>query len=227
MTRRTGAAVPAATSKQRCVIFTDSNGRESTHESIMNHVPRERRGEFDVEVAVAYTLEEAHRRTDRGEFQLEGAIVVVDNLTNDVRGTRGRSAVSPQQLMRLVDGLRRKVMAAGAVAVVVCQLKPMQTTDVTPYNDLLDCYLRREKERGRDGFGCRTMIRMDSLKGDGYHLKPEFWSVLDRTYACAMLGIDVPFPTPWGDFAPSYVRQRWETEWPRLGGGARVGHYGR
>ena len=221
------AAVAAATPKQRCVIFTDSNGREATHDSIMNHVPRERRGEFDVEVAVAYTLEEAHRRTDRGEFRLEGAIVVVDNLTNDVRGTRGRPPVSPQQLVRLVDGLRRKVMAAGAVAVVVCQLKPMQTTDVTPYNDILDSYLRREKERGRDGFGCRTMIRLDSLKGDGYHLRPEFWSVLDRTYACAMLGIDVPFPTPWNDFAPSHVRQRWEMEWPRLGGGAHMDRHGR
>ena len=43
---------------------------------------------------------------------------------------------------------------------------------------------------------------MDSLKGDGYHVKPEFGSVLDRTYACAFLGIDVPFPTPWVNLPP-------------------------
>ena len=79
-----------------------------------------------IEVAVVYTLDEAYRRIDRGEIQVEGATVLVDNLTNDVRGTRSRPAVTPQQLVRLVDGLRNKVMAAGAAAVVVCQLKPME-----------------------------------------------------------------------------------------------------
>lgn len=215
-------------SKQRCIVFTDSNGREATHDSILNHVPREKRGKMEIEVVVAYTLDEAYRRIERGEFRIEGAVVLVDNLTNDVRGTRNRPSVTPQQLLRLVDGVRRKVMAAGAAAVVVCQLKPMQTTDVTPYNEHLGDYLRREKERGRDGYGCRTQIRMDSLKGDGYHVKPEFGSVLDRTYACAFLGIDVPCPTPWGDFAPSHVRSRWESEWPRLvGGGANMTQHGR
>ena len=213
---------------QRCIVLTDSNGREATQDSIMNHVPRGKRGEMSIEVVVAYTLEEAYRRIDRGEIRTEGAVVLIDNLTNDVRGTRSRPAVTPQQLLRLVDGLRRKVMAAGAVAVTVCQLKPMQATDVTLYNQELDSYLRREKDRGRDGFGCRTMIRLDFLKGDGYHIRPDYWSVLDRTYACALLGIDVPFPTPWNEFAPSFVRQRWESEWPRMpGGGADMNHHGR
>ena len=209
-------------------MLTDSNGREATHDSIMNHVPRGKRGELSIEVIVAYTLEEAYRRIDRGEIRMEGAVVLIDNLTNDVRGTRSRPAATPQQLLRLVDGLRRKVMAVGAAAVVVCQLKPMQATDVTPFNQQLDCYLKREKERGRDGFGCRTMIRMDSLKGDGYHLKPEYGSVLDRTYACAILGNDVPFPTPGSEFTPSFVKKRWESEWPRLpGGGTDMTHHGR
>ena len=112
-------------------------------------------------------------------------------------------------------------MAAGAKAVVVCQIKPMQITDVSPYNDFVDQYLRKEKERGRDGYGCRTQIRLNFLKGDGYHVKPEFGSVLDRTYACALLGINVPFPTPWNEFAPSHVRRQWEAEWPSLVGGGR------
>ena len=168
------------------------------------------------------------RRIDRGELRLEGAIVVLDNLTNDVRGTRSRPAVTPQQLVRRVNCLRRRVMAAGATAVVVCQIKPMETVDVTPFNKVLDSYLRHERDHGRDGFGCRTQIRLDFLKGDGFHLKPEFGSVLDRTYACALLGIDVPFPTPWDEFAPSFVRRRWEADWPRLaGGGARTAHHGR
>ena len=213
--------------KQLCIVVTDSNGREATQDSIMNHVPREKRKGLSIEVVVAYTLEEAHRRINRGEIRMEGAVVVIDNLTNDVRGTRSRPAVSPQQLLRLIDGLRRTVMAAGAAAVVVCQLKPMQATDVTPYNELLDCYLKREKDRGREGYGCRTMIRRDFLKSDGYHVRPEFGSVLDRTYAHAILGLDVPFPTPWEEFAPDYVRQRWESEWPRLQRGSYMNHHGR
>ena len=213
--------------KQRCVILTDSNGRGSTQDSIKNHVPRGKRNELEIEVAVVYTLDEAYRRIDHGEIRVEGAVVLIDTLTNDVRGTRSRPAATPQQLLRLVDGLRRRAMAAGAVAVVVCQIKPMQIVDVTPHNELLCDYLRREKERGRDGYGCRTQIRMNFLKGDGYHVKPEYGSVLDRTYAYALMGLEVPFPTPWDEFAPSYVRQRWELDWPRLtGGGANMAQNG-
>ena len=202
--------------KQRCVVRTDSNGSQTTPNTIMNHVPRAKRKEIDVEVVVAYTLDEAYRRIDRGEIDVEGAIVLVDDLTNDVRGTRQRPAVTPPQLLRLVDNLRRRVMAAGAQAVTVCQLKPMQTVDVTPFNEQLCDYLRREKQRGRDGFGCRTQIRLDYHKGDGYHIRPDFSSVIDRTYACAFLGIEVPDPTPLDKFAPSSVRRQWEADWPRL-----------
>ena len=154
--------------------------------------------------------------------------MLIDDLTNDVRGTRLRPSVTPQQLIRLVDRLRRKVMAVGADAVVVCQLKPMQMVDVTSYNELLNDYLKREKERGRDGFGCRTQIRMGHLKGDGFHIRPDFYSVIDRTYACAFLGFDVPDPTPWDEFMPGFVRSRWESDWPRLaGGGMPMNHHGR
>ena len=183
---------------------------------------------MEVEVVVAYTLGEAYRRIDRGEISVSGGIVLIDNLTNDVRGTRNRPAVSPEQLVQLVDNVRRRAMAAGARAVVVCQLKPMQTTDVGPYNDFVDRYLRGEKERGRGGYGCRTQIRLDFLKADGHHVKPEFGSVIDRTYACALLGVNVPFPTPWNEFTPNHVRQQWEADWPRLAGGGRdtIHHHG-
>ena len=183
---------------------------------------------METEVVVAYTLEETYRRIDRGEIALGGSTVLIDNLTNDVRGTRSRPAVSPRQLIRLVDQVRRRVMAAGAEAVVVCQLKPMQTADVTPYNDLLNGYLRAEKDKGRDGFGCQTMIRLDSPKADGFHIRPDFISVVARTYACAFWGIEVPDPTPWDKFAPSHDRTAWESDWPRLaGGGATMIHHGR
>ena len=110
-------------------------------------------------------------------------------------------------------------MAAGATAVVMCQLKPMEIADVTPYNGILDEYLRKESERGRCGFGCRTQIRLEHLKPDGYHIKPQYDSIIDRTYAYAMKGIPVRDPTPRGEFVPQHVRHRFRQEWPRIGGG--------
>ena len=212
--------------RNRCIVITDSNGRGATHDSIMTHVPRSKREGMEVEVAVTYTLEEAFRSVDKGEIDVRGACVVIDALTNDVRGMRARPAVSPQQLVRMVDRLRRKLQMKGAAGIVVCQLKPMQVTDVSPYNTLLDEYLRAEKTNGRDGFGCRTQIRMDYLKNDGYHIGPEYCSVIDRTYACAFFGMPVPDPTPPEGFVPDAVRRKWEVEWPRLGGGRRFTEHG-
>ena len=96
---------------------------------------------------------------------------------------------------------------AAAEAVVVCQIKPMQLTDVRPFNALLHEYLR-----GVGGFGCQTQVRMEFLKKDGYHVLPQFDSVIDRTYACALQGVPVPCPTPEEDFVPDYVRRRSEKE---------------
>ena len=174
---------------------------------------------MEICVEVVYTLDVAFRRVDQGLINVRGATVVIDNLTNDVRGTQNRPAVVPQMLVRLVDRLRLRVMEAGAAAVVVCQLKPMQIRDVTPYNTLLDDYLRLERDQGRGGHGCQTQIRLEHLKSDGYHVMPQMDSTIDRTIACAFLGIPVPCPTPWDEFVPLHVRRKWESQWPRLGGG--------
>ena len=146
---------------------------------------------------------------------MENAFVVLDSLTNDVRakGERGEPAVTPQLLVHRVGMLREKLMAAGANEVVVCQLKPMQVVDVRPFNYELDLYLRA---LGARGFGCRTQIRLADLKGDGYHILPQFDSVIDRTYACAIMGTPVPRPTPMDGFEPDHVRHRRHEEWPRL-----------
>ena len=172
-------------------------------------------------MVAAFTLDGAFYSVDRGECDVRGATVIVDVLTNDVRGTRNRPPVTPQTLVRMVDGLRRRLLDGGATAVIVCQLKPMQILDVTPFNELLSSYLRRETERGRRGFGCRTQIRLEYLRNDGYHIRPRFDSVIDQTYACAFMGIPVPRPTPWEAFVPESIRQRWENEWPRLSGRQR------
>ena len=166
-------------------------------------------------MAVAYTTAAASDQVDRGTIDVRGTTVVIDNLTNDVRGTQARPALTPHEFVRSVDRLRQKLKLAGAKAVVVCELKPMPVTDVTPFNNQLSEYLRAQ----RGGFGCRTQIRLNYLKNDGFHVRPMYDSIIDKTYACAIQGIRVPCPTPPNEFVPDHMRRRWETEWPRVGGG--------
>ena len=111
---------------------------------------------------------------------------------------------------------------------VVCEIKPMEIANVTDYNLGLNEYLLEEKRRGRGGYGCKTQIRLEFLKADGYHIRPQFDGVVDRTYACAIMGVNVPCPTPVGEFVPMSVRRKWEAEWPKVarGGGAQAGHHG-
>ena len=167
-------------------------------------MPREKREEFEAEVVVAFTLEEAHRRVQSKSIDVRGAKIVVDTLTNEVRGTRARQALNPDGLVHRVHQLRRLLMSAGAAGVVLCQLKPMEVTDVTPYNRRLHEYLQLERGYGRGGYGCRTQIRLGQLKPDGYHL-----CMHDTRHRGAC-------PTPDDAFTPTSIRRRWEAEWPRL-----------
>ena len=185
---------------------------------------REEKAMCEIEICVAYTLDEAMQRVDRGAINVRDAIVVVDSLTNDIRGTRLRPSLTPSELVRGVDRLRGILVAAGARASVICQVKPMQLGDVTPYNELLSEYLRGQ----RGGFGCRTQIRLGHLKPDGFHVKPQYDSIIDRTYACAIKGIPVYDPTPSGEFVPDHLRRRWQAEWPKVGGTRQIigYHYG-
>ena len=105
------------------------------------------------------------------------------------------------------------VKIAKSAAVIVMQIKPMQVIDVRPHNTLLHQYL---KDCGESGHGALTQIRMEHLRKDGYHIYPLFDSVLDRGYACALLGVPFPCPTPYYNFVPYFVRRRCEQEWPRL-----------
>ena len=87
---------------------------------------------FEVEVVVAYTIDEAYRRVESRSIEVRGARVIVDTLTNEVRGMRTRQALSPEELVHRVHQLRRLLMSMGAAGAVICQLKPMEVTDVTP-----------------------------------------------------------------------------------------------
>ena len=61
---------------------------------VMTHVPREMRNSYDISV------EDATRFVARREVDTAGAKIVVNNLTNDVRGTWRRLAASPQVLVQ-------------------------------------------------------------------------------------------------------------------------------
>ena len=193
------------------VILTDSNGRDSTSDSVKNHIPLGERGDHEIKLHVAYTTEEAFRRVGDGGIDVRNATVIIDNLTNDVRGTRLRPALSPQELVQRVDILRERLRAAGATAAVVCEVKPMEVVDVTPYNKALDDYLR-----SRGIYGCATQVRRSFLQRDGFHIRPQYDAVLDRSYACAVRGVPVPSPTPTSDFVPEFVKRRRNQEWPTL-----------
>ena len=193
--------------------MTDSNGREATPDSIKHHIPREEQGQYDIKLFVAYTTDEAVRRVGENDIDVKNATVIVDNLTNDIRGTRQRPAASPEEFIQRVDRLRGRLREAGAAVVVVCEIKPMEVLDVTPYNRVLHHYLRAVGD-----FGCQTQIRRSFLQRDGYHIQHQYDSVLDKTYACALMGIYVPRPTPVEDFLPEFARRRREQEWPRLAG---------
>ena len=171
---------------------------------------------------MAYNIDEAYRRVESRGIEVRGARVIVDTLTNEVRGMRTRQALSPEELVHPVHQLRRLLMSMGAAGAVVCQLKQMEITDVTPYNRLLHEYLQMEQRYGCGGYGCRTQIRLDQLKPDGYHVRPSFSGVIYRSYACAMLGIEVPCPTPDDGFVPTIVRRRWEAEWPSVSSKGRA-----
>ena len=176
-----------------------------------------------MKIIPVYTTEEAIQRVRRLDIDVCNAKVVVDVLTNDVRGTRQRPAASPEELVERVDRLRRNLLAAGADGIVICQLKPMEVVDVTPYISVVHDYLQAQ---GGTGYGTSTQIRRNFLKPDGFHIQPQFAGVIDRTYACALMGIHVPDPTPWEDFAPDFARRRRNIDWPKLvrsGGGGQRG----
>ena len=149
--------------------------------------------------------------------------MVIDNITNNIRGNWRNAADSPDQVVDKVAKLRERILSLSAAAVVVCEAKPMQMIDVRPYNWRIHEYL---KTCGNDGFGCRTQIQMNSLSSDGYHIDPRYHTVLDRTYAYALIGLHVPNPAPEDAFIPELLRRRMDSHWPRLVGKARAWNTG-
>ena len=110
--------------RRRCVVLMDSNGRGVTPDTIGDFLGGEEREKWEIQVVQAFTLREAWERLRRGDIGVEGARVVVDCVTNYVRGTRRQGRVEPGEV---AERLRRVIgEMGGAEEVVVCEVKPMQ-----------------------------------------------------------------------------------------------------
>ena len=208
--------------KYKCVVLTDSNGRGLTPESVKSHMPTGERQKYDVQMVVAYRLEDAFNRIRRGEIEVKDSYVVIDNVTNNVKGNWKFYRETPEQVVHRIAALRELILASSAAAVVVCEVKPMAMIDVRPYNRLIHDYLQ---SCGKGGYGCNTQIRQEYLAPDGTHIDRRFSSVLDRTYACALLGTAVPEQLLDDDFVPLPYRRSWDKEWPRLVGNRGPGNF--
>ena len=58
------------------MILTDSNGREPTSDSIMNHFPKAERGKCETSVIPAYSTEEALHRVTTRNIDVDDAVMI-------------------------------------------------------------------------------------------------------------------------------------------------------
>ena len=203
--------------RRRCVVLTDSNGRGVMPDTIGDFLGGEEREKWEIQVVQAFTLREALERLRRRDIGVEGARVVVDCITNDVRGTRLQERVEPGEV---VERLRRVIgEMGGADEVVVCEVKPMQHINVVPFNARIHGLLL---DMGRVR-GCRMQVRHEHLGRDGYHIAPQYGRVLSVQYGCAIAGWQVPCPY-WDGVDYGRILAEWaEREWPPLGGRGESG----
>ena len=203
----------------KCIVLTDSNGQRATEESIRTHMPADKRSKYEIQVVVAYRLEDAYERIEKKDHKfhvnVENSYVIIDNITNNIRGGKNNEAEPPDLVADRVAALRELILSNSAKAVVVCEPKPMKWVDVRYSSVRIHKHL---VSVGKGGYGCRTQIRMRYLRDDGFHVQPKYDSIVDKTYACALLGVPVPDPTPFGDLEPEYSRRRWDNQFPKVGG---------
>ena len=219
------AAVPREEERAlEYVVLTDSNGRGMRPDNIKAHIPRDQRDRFDIRVEIVYTLMEVCGRLERGGLDVCGRAVILDVGTNDVRGTAGVPWVRPGEVGERFEMVARLLLEKGAVGVVGCEVKPMKFMDVTPYSRAIHTACLRLRAHGHRVHGCQTQTGVSHLGKDGYHILPSFAGVLDRTYACAIMGVPVPCPTPsWDKYRGVELGGGWPTPREAQGQGNRHG----
>ena len=119
---------------------------------------------------------------DWSAIDVRDPVTIIDKLTNDVRGRKLRSSLTPEDFIRGISQLRASLRKAGVRNTVVCEVKPMMIKNVDPYNHRLSGYLRGQSQ----GLGYPTQIRLKHLKRDGFHVRYAFQGIIDQTYAGAI-----------------------------------------
>ena len=204
--------------KKRCIVFTDSNGRDATTaSSVKYHMPEEDREVIDINIVVAFRIGQATSKVEAEaeDLGIEGAVVLIDCHNNDARQTKYSPRLPLPRYIQELDNLRKKLWKKGAAEVIVCALKPTQRADVSEYVKGVHRYLGGMRDVD-GGHGCHTQVRLEHLRAEGLHLQPRFFYVLQQTYAYALMGKFVPDPTPLECFVPDHVRQVYQREWPAL-----------
>jgi hypothetical protein len=191
------------------VILTDSNGAGVTGDTVKRYVTKDKQRIGRIRVCTAYTLFEVFDKVQSGKMKVDGARVILDVTTNDVRGTRGLPRVTPEEIAGRVGRVVATLKEKGAKGVTVCEIKPMTTMDVTPYSELI----RRRCQEKKIGW-CQTQLEVAHMREDGYHILPSSLKILDATYACAVVGVHVPHPTP---AYRKWRHQLQQQEWPHIG----------
>jgi hypothetical protein len=191
------------------VILTDSNGAGVTQETVRCHIPRKMQCGCRIRIYTTYTLFEAFSRIKDGKIKMEGARIIVDVMRNDVRGTKRQPQTTPDELVNRVGKVVAMLKEKGARDVTVSEVKPMTLKDVKPYSNRL-----RQRCMEKKVGWCQSQLGVEDLKEDGFHVLPSSLRILDKTYACAVMGVKVPHPMP--------IYQKWrhkliEQEWPRMG----------
>jgi hypothetical protein len=173
------------------LILTDSNGAGVTEDTVKRHMPKEMWQKCRIRVVTTYILFEAFDRIRDGKIEVEGARVVLDVTTNNIRDTRGQAQMTPQELIDRVGKVVTIMKEKGARGMTVCEVKPMNLMDMTPYSKSLYHSCRNKKISW-----CQTQSGVRNLRDDGYHMLPASFRVLNVTYAYAVMGKPVPNPTP-------------------------------
>jgi hypothetical protein len=199
----------AAADGDEYLVLTDSNGAGTTQDTIKRHMPRERQNKCRIRVVSTYTLFEAFEKVRDGRIRVAGVRVILDVTTNDIRGARGQAQTTPQELTARVGKVVAIIKEKGARGVTICEVKPMNLMDVTPFSKLL----HRNCKSRKIGW-CQTQLGVGDLKNDGYHILPSSLKVLDGTYAYAVMGMPVPNPT---QTYQKWRHQLMEQEWPQVG----------
>jgi len=96
---------------------------------------------------------ETYDKLGRGDLKVEGEAVLLDVSTNDMQGTKRVPRTRPDKVATRFERVARLLLEKGAMGVFVCEVKPMNFMDVTPYSNAIHSACLRMRAQGKRGPG--------------------------------------------------------------------------